>query len=940
MGAYDRDGGGGALPPDLEIDSAKAAESAASTSANSYTKTIRMSPVVGKTYKFWFTYLYEDPESKKISESENSPVFTTTFAIENQTKPVKNLTLTSGIKSYGIKFDIDPESVQSDIIVYESLTGAFSGEEYIVYVGTSTNISVQVDSFAPRWVKVVTRDNWLDANRSSVIAGPVQILTNDPDTSTPPLPPSGTQADGSIDPDDKSGFSGKLDVSWTANSDTNTAGYVIRWSTQNPATTQNPLWEYGQVEGKSTTKFTVTGLIPNTLYYYQVTAKSPYNAISWSSPASGTFGPIVDSNAPADVWAQLRSVLSIGGKTADLFKIGTGISQSINTSTTTTPSMVSSNYSGIILNKSTTNFGHNYWLNTGQFRVGSSSAFLYWDGSDLYTTGKLNATGGSFTGDVRLNGGTLYTGPTPLSGARVRFDSAGLFAYNSTSTSNSTGQTLAITAADGKIDARLGYVGGWTIEGTSQTVGSIYSSNTKLESNGTITLGDTTGTLGSIVRLSATDPNYRIWIGSQIGNNAKFKVGLDGTLYASNAVISVSSGGVYDSIVAAQNAASAASDKATEAKNDATAALTTVDGKNSIFRTGSTPSALKAGDIWINSNDGNKLYVAAYAGTGGWQLSQDTSIALAVSRADDALNKATAAVNTANNAYPASNFSKSAILQAINASTNGATLNGGVLETGTVVADNVVSTYVYAGYIDAEKINVGTLSGQRLIAGSTGTSYYLDTRGTKGGVDCLVVNGIGIESTTTGGVLTHWYPYYGGSPNIDLGTTTYRWNDARFSGSVMVGHNGSDTVGITSGPKIKLNPGGTIYANTLGTGSGNTIVQDGGYFKVQVSSLRYKENVNEIGKNGFLGIINSLRPVTYNYIGDTGDDGMPRVLSGLIAEELDAIPELRTVVNYDEEGRPDGIAYDRLTASLVLAIQDLSDMVESLQQEVHTLKGI
>lgn len=932
-------GQGGSIPADLEIDPAAAAESAASTSANSYTKTIRMSPVVGKTYKFWFTYLYEDPETKKISESENSPVFTTTFAIENQTKPVKNLVLTPGIKSYGIKFDIDPDSVQVDMIIYESLTGAFTGEEYIVYVGTSTNVSVQTDSFAQRWVKVVTRDNWLDANRSSLVAGPVSILTNDPDTSTPPSPPTGTTADGSIDPDDKSGFSGQLNVSWTANSDTNTAGYVIRWSTQNPSVVTNPVWEYGQVEGKDTTRFTVTGLLPRTLYYYQVTAKSPYNAISWASPSSGTFGPIYDSNAPDDVWAQLKSIISIGGKTADLFKIGTGIAQSINTSTTTTQNMVSGTYSGIILNKSTTNFGHNYWLNTGQFRVGSSSAFLYWDGSDIYTTGKINATGGSFTGDVRLNGGTLYTGPTPLSGARVRFDSEGLFGYNSTSTSNTTGQTFALTAADGKIDARQGYVGGWTIDGTAQTTGSIYSSNTKLESNGTITLGDTTGTLGSIVRLSATDPNYRIWVGNQVGNNAKFKVGIDGTLYATNAVLSVSSGGVYDSIVAAQNAAAAATDKANTASSNATSALTTADGKNSIFRTGSTPNALKAGDIWINSNDGNKLYVALYAGTGGWQLSQDSSIATAVNTANDAYNKAVAAVNTANNAYPAGSFNKSAILQAINASSNGSTLNGGVLEAGTVVADNVVSTYVYAGYIDAEKIRVGTLSGQRLIAGATGTSYYLDTKGTKGGVECLVINGIGIESSTTGGVLTHWYPYYGGSPNIDLGTTTYRWNDVRISGSIMVGHNGSDTVGTTSGPKIKLNPGGTIYANTLGTGSGNTIVQDGGYFKVQVSSLKYKENINTMGNSGFLDIINSLRPVTYSYIGDTGNDGYPRILSGLIAEELHEIPELRTVVNYNEENEPDGIAYDRLTASLILAIQDMSNKMNAISSRLDALEG-
>jgi hypothetical protein len=935
MGAYDRDGGGGALPPDLEIDSDKAAESAASTSANSYTKTIRMAPVVGKTYKFWFTYLYEDPETKKISESENSPVFTTTFAIENETKPVKNLTLTQGFKSYGVKFDIDPESVQSDIVIYESLTGAFAGEEYIVYVGTSTNVSINTSDYSPRWVKVVTRDNWLDANRSSVTAGPITPKNAEVDTTTAPAAPTNVFVVGSIDSDDLSGFSAKITATWTASTDTNTNGYVIRWSSQNPATVPSPVWEYGQVDGRETNTFAITGLTPNTLYYWQVTAKSPYNAISWSSPQSGTVGPIVDPDAPADVWTQLKSVISIGGQTADLFKIGTGISQSINTSTTITPSQTPGTYSGIILNRSTTNYGHNYWLNTGQFRVGGPSSFLYWDGSDLYTTGKINATGGTFTGNLRVTTGSIISGGTfasdgTVSGARVVIQPSGLFAHDA-----SGAQIIAIQSSDGKIDARKGYIGGWTIDGTAQTIGSIYSSNTKLESNGTITLGDTTGTLSSIVRLSATDPNYRIWIGSQQGNNAKFKVGLDGTLYASNAVLSVSSGGVYDSIIAAQDAANAASEKATEAKNDASSALTTVDGKNSIFRTGSTPSALKAGDIWINSNDGNKLYVAEYAGTGGWQLSQDASIAVAVSRADDALDKATTAVNTANNAYPASNFSKSAILQAINASSNGDKLNGQVLEAGTVVADNVVSTYVYAGYINADMINAGMLSGRDInLAGDSSsnrlrTSYMRNTpaNNTLGrdreiwGISSLGVNAIAFVSASTSGVVSHWYPWT--EEGNYLGLSSIRWQG--------------------------------VYAITS---------------TIQTSDSREKTDI----ENSDLGLdfIKSLRPTKYKRVytakipkmnGDEvviDEDGNrvidreevrygDRYYYGFIAQEvkesLDEFGVQDTFAGWTLDDKDDplsrqGLRYEEFIGPMAKAIQELSDMVESLQQEVNTLKGI
>lgn len=581
-GAYDRYDplSGTFTPADLQLTNAAAAAAAAATSASSYTKTIDLPLVKYKKYRFQASYLYLDEKTNSQVEGDKSPWLETTFDIPNNTKPVINLVLNQGIKSYGVKFDFQAGSEHEDVIVYESLTGAFAGEQYIVYVGTSNSMTINTSDFANRWVKVVTRDRWLDTNISSATAGPVKPLNADPDTSTAPSAPSYAQVVGSIDANDKSGFSGKITASWTANTDTNTSGYVIRWTTQNPATTQNPIWEYGQVEGKATTTFSVTGLLPNTLYYYQVTAKSPYNALSWASPQSGTFGPIVDSTAPADAYAQLKSIISIGGKTTDLFKIGTGIAQSINTSTTSTPDLVSGTYNGIILNKSTTNYGHNYWLNTGQFRVGSSSAFLFWDGSDLYTTGKINATGGVFSGDVGITNGSIYAGSSPTSGARVRMNTGGFFAYDTNGV-----QTISISTADGKIDARKGYVGGWTIDGTAQTTGSIYSSNTKLESNGNLTLGDTSGTLASIVRLSANDSAYRLWVGSQTAANAPFRVTKEGKLYASGAVFGTgttvdgyaTSGQLTTVSTTATNAASTAataSTNATNAYNKAVAAQT------------------------------------------------------------------------------------------------------------------------------------------------------------------------------------------------------------------------------------------------------------------------------------------------------------------------------------------------------------------------------
>lgn len=56
--------------------------------------------------------------------------------------------------------------------------------------------------------------------------------------------------------------------------------------------------------------------------------------------------------------------------------------------------------------------------------------------------------------------------------------------------------------------------------------------------------------------------------------------------------------------------------------------------KNKIFRTtdGSTPTAVAAGDVWVNGADGNKMYVSTAAGTGSWVLSTNAQITEALGK--------------------------------------------------------------------------------------------------------------------------------------------------------------------------------------------------------------------------------------------------------------------------------------------------------------------
>ena len=936
------------VAPDLQNTAADAANAAAATSANSFTDTIDLPLVAYKRYQIAAAYSYEDPETKKISYSGLSPWLQTTFDIPNKTLPVTDVVLTASVKSYGIKFTIPAGSEHADIIIFESLTGSFAGEEYIVYTGTSSAVTIPTSNFAPRWVKIRTRDQWEDANKSDVIAGPVTPQNADPDTTTAPTAPTGASVSGFLDSRDVTGFKAGITASWVAKTDNNTSGYVIRWTTQNPATTQNPVWEYGQVEGKATTTFTITGLIPNTLYYWQVTSKSPYNAISWASPQSGTVGPIVDSTMPADAWAQLKSIISIGGKTADLFKIGTGISQNINTSTTTTASMTSGTYSGIILNKSTTNLGHNYWLNTGQFRVGSETAFLYWDGSDLYTTGKINATGGVFTGNVQVTTGTIFAGASATSGARVRMNSDGLFAYDS-----SNNQVFSVASATGALDARSGYIGGWNIQGTSQTSGSISKNGTILDSSGNITLGDTTGTLASIVKLSSTDATYRLWVGSQTAANAPFRVTKAGVLYATGAVFTGSSIDGY----ATTATTTALNTRLTTVENNyvtSTTLNTSVATKNAIFVQGTTPTATKAGDIWIDTANGNIL--KTWTGS-TWTQRTDTTYATTTALSTK-LEAGGYAIATTGNQIT-SITSNGIVIRSgtftINPSNGNTTPTGAYLmlnSAGMTAYDGTKTTFVisssgsatFSGTLSAAS---GSFDGRVTANTASDTSQYLDTAGSLSGITGLVVGSIGFKNTSIGGWTSHCYPYMPGSPNIDLGTTAYRWNDVRTSGRVFMGHGGSDTITNVTGqqPYTVFLSNGRIYANTLGTGTGTALVQDSsGYIRVSSSSRRYKENISEITNVGYLDAVNLLKPVKFSYkvqeedIDDTpGYETVRPLITGLIAEDVEEIEILKDLVNYNTLGETEGLAYDRLTAVLTLAIQEISNKIDNLTERLDAI---
>ena len=901
MVKYYGDEVGRSLPADLEKTNVEAAANAASVSKSSYTVKVVLPLIKNKRYKFWFKYEHENADTKEKKLSDSSPIWTETFAIPNLTKAVQGLTLTAGSQSYGVKFTLDPTSVQEDVVIFESLTSNFATQT-IVYTGTSTNVSILTtgaNAFAPRWIKVRSRDRWDDLNISETIAvgpdagGSVTPFSADVDTTYTVANPTNPSASASIDPKDLSGFSLVSTINWTQSSDTKTAGYALRWSTNDPSVVgATPLWEYASVSGRTTTSFTATGLIPNTTYYYQVASTTPYDVVNWTGAASGTFIASDADGTAAGALARLKSFIAIGGASQDLFKIGTGISQSINLNTDplVSPTLTAGTYHGIILNKSTTNVGNNFWLTTGQFRVGNPTEFMYWNGTNLYLTGNVNATGGKFTGNVQLaiptggtTSGTLYAGANPTSGARVRLSSEGIFAYNSTSTNNTTGLTFSLQQATGQIDAREGTVGGWTLATTGFSSG-----GAKIENTGNISLGNNPqANLNSIVRLSADDASYRLWVGSQTGSNAPFRVTKEGKLYATDAVIGLAAGSSIEGYATTASLSNYA---------------TTASLANYVTSGGLTST--------LNSYSTTQQIAAAY--------------------------------------LPTTSFDRAgvvALLQKLNGTTG--RIDGGLLEAGTVSATALVADYVYTGVLvgNVIKTQVSTTFPRiSLNEVSNRLTFYTNSGSLPGAIygDGDTTYGrLRLEAPRPSGYEAASIQMYTLS---DVTTTIIFTSDlARFSQGAMFGSGILATSGTSYFNKLEI--GNTVYANTLGTTSSNgqgAIYQDSsGFLKVRTgtgSSIKLKDNVAPFESvSNYSNIINNMNLVTFNYKPEVVEDPWFSQL-GMIVEDLVQHTDNEFLIQYKND-EPVGIYYEKIPLFLVGAFKEMTSKINQMQSRLDALEA-
>ena len=534
------DGAGAVVPADQQPTASAAAASANTQTKNSFTvQKSGLDVVVNKSYAFSFSYLFEDPDNpSQYIQGTRSPNFIINLQTPDLTRPVTNLSVTPGLLLYGVKWDLIDKSLSEnkwfiDAQIYESLTGAFAGEEYLVWNGTGNSATILVSNTENRWIRVDTRDQ--DYRKKSVPYGPFKAT--DPiivDTTGPANVSSVDTSSKGIDTSGYLGFNAYVNISWPAVTGGGIRGYRIRFSNDNGAT-----YSYVDSPGTGTT-YKLAGLAIGSTYKVAVATYDEYNNTS-SAYIDGA--DVLVSGTPS------VSNYITGGP----FQFGVGVG-------------------GTSTNKGLYFDSSNYWYinasNSARLKVGgATSNYLLWDGSTFAVDGNITARGGQFSGNIFMStsGASIYNGTIDATTGNLTGNG---FALNSTGLKVANGtNSVTISAAAGSITANAGSIAGWNLSGTT-----LSKNNIILDSTGVIQVGSSAA---ASVYLSSSG-SFVMWAGNNTPDaNAKFKIGTDGTLYANGAVFgtgSTISGYATSSQLAAVN--TTATNASTTAQTAATDANT------------------------------------------------------------------------------------------------------------------------------------------------------------------------------------------------------------------------------------------------------------------------------------------------------------------------------------------------------------------------------
>jgi hypothetical protein len=891
---------GAPVPPDQQPTPAKAAAAASKKTSDTFViERSGLNVVANGVYAFSFAYEYADPSNpSNYLLSPPSANFRFTLEAPDYTVAVQNLTVTPGSLSYIAKWDPIDKSLAAnkwfiDAQIYESKTGLFTGEEYLVWNGTGNTATILVSDLNNRWIKVDTRDQ--DYHKKSVIRGPFKAT--DPivvDTTGPDNVGSVTTAV-SLDSDGIIGFNGNATIGWAPVTGNGIRGYRIRW--RQVAT---PETAYSYVDSPGTgTSYRLSGLGVGLTYEFAVATYDEYNNTSsqYISGVSRTVTGTPYIAGTVDVSGFFRAKANSTDLDSTAFKFGYG---------------VDTGKRGLVFN------ANNYWYidsaQSASLKVGGSlSNFISWNGTKFTVDGDITARGGTFSGNILMSttGASIYSGTINTAGNLT----GNGFALNSTGLKVANGlNSVTLDAATGTITANAGTIAGWTMSGTT-----LSKNNVILDSAGKIQVGATAAASVYIQSASGTSPTktYVMWAGNNTPDaNAKFKVGADGVLHATGAIfgsgttvagyatsteLGTTNTNVTNLGTTVTNQGTAITNKLTKSASVITSATNEIQGLNAMGITmfsnnNASASAIPTSGARVVMNSRG---IAAYDGT---STTNDTGVTFSLN-------------GTNGSAFFKGEIQASSgtFSGALNAATG--TFKGNV----ELVGSSWIST---AGVLITDTDLFGSAQRSALYAGNLTLS--------SGGTSSFVIAASGAGGEAQGSLLL------GSNSQIHLYGVNSSSGTIYANRTVLLGQGHTQTLSFNAGGLTKIFTDGAIFANTLnagaGTTSGTNIVQNSsGYLKVLGSSRRFKENIIEIPQSGYLDAFLKINPVNFTYKNNDQNVVEP-VQSGLIAEELDLIPEFKGVVNYDEEGLPLSISYDRISALLVLAIKEINERLDALER--------
>lgn len=241
--------------------------------------------------------------------------------------------------------------------------------------------------------------------------------------------------------------------------------------------------------------------------------------------------------------------------------------------------------------------------------------------------------------------------------------------------------------------------------------------------------------------------------------------------------------------------------------------------------------------------------------------------------------------------------------------------------------------------------STGAASFAGAITGSTITGSTLNINGNfiVDGTGLMTATGATVTGTITSSALSATGGNIGGwnisSTALYTGTVSSPNQYLAAAGGALL--TGTVTVGALAVNTTSTLAGATTISSTLYyTGAGTTtstanvyINSANGTMARSTSSQRYKVAIEEqtIPKEAIL----ALTPKSYVDKGEADakgtTDGLPRLL-GVIAEDLALIPVIKDLlVQYNEEGQPDAVNYDRIAVALIPLLKDHEARLSQLE---------